>query len=97
MYTINHKFGFKPMTSTTLTVRLPEALKDKLGELATHTKRTRSYLAAEAIENYVENELAIVRGVECGLDDMRAGRVVAHEEVMTEIGDIISEAKRKQE
>lgn len=83
------------MSSTTLTVRLPETLKEKLGELATHTKRTRSYLAAEAIENYVDKELAIARGIERGLEDMRAGRVVPHGEVMSDVHNIVAKAKRK--
>lgn len=84
------------MPSTTLTVRLPEVVKDKLGELAKHTKRTRSFLAAEAIEDYVEKELAIVQGIDRGLEDMKAGRVVPHDDVMADIGKAVSAARRKQ-
>lgn len=84
------------MNSTTMTVRLPAAVKEKLGELAEHTRRTRSYLAAEAIEDYVEKELAIVRGIERGVEDMRAGRTAPHQEVMAEIDSIVADAKRAQ-
>jgi predicted transcriptional regulator len=68
--------------STTLTVRLSPQTKKQLGRLAAHTRRTRSFLAGEAITNFVERELAIVEGVKRGLDDMHAGRVVPHKAAM---------------
>lgn len=68
--------------STTLTVRLSQQTKKQLGRLAAHTRRTRSYLAGEAITNFVERELAIVEGIKRGLDDMHAGRVVPHKTAM---------------
>ena len=83
------------MASTTLTVRLPPELKDRLGELAERTRRTKSFLAEEAIAGYVERELEIVSGIERGLDDMKAGRVVPHEDVMADIGATIKRAKTK--
>jgi len=68
--------------STTLTVRLSPQTKKRLGRLAAHTRRTKSYLAGEAITNFVEQELAIVEGIKRGLDDMQAGRVVPHKTAM---------------
>ncbi len=84
------------MGSTTLTVRLPSELKDRLGELAERTRRTKSFLAWEAISGYVERELEIVAGIEHGLDDMKAGRVVPHEDVMADIDATIKIAKTRQ-
>ncbi len=84
------------MGSTTLTVRLPPELKDRLGELAERTRRTKSFLAWEAISGYVERELEIVAGIEHGLDDMKAGRVVPHEDVMADIDATIKKAKTRQ-
>lgn len=84
------------MASSTLTVRLPSELKDDLGRLAAHTRRTRSFLAGEAIAGYVERELQIIEGVERGLADMKAGNVVAHDEVMAEIDRTITSAKPRQ-
>ena len=40
--------------STTLTVRLSSELKGKLERLAESTRRSKSYLAAEAITAYVD-------------------------------------------
>jgi len=81
--------------STTLTIRLPQAVKDKLDQLALDTDRSKSYLAAEAVEHYVDRELAIVASIKRGLEDMKAGRTVPHEQVMAEVREIIEAAKRK--
>ncbi|XBQ16317.1 MAG: ribbon-helix-helix protein, CopG family [Oceanicaulis sp.] len=71
-------------------MRLPEEVETRLSELAGHTRRSKSYLAREAITAYVERELAIVAGVEEGLDDLRAGRVVPHDEAMSALRSAVS-------
>ena len=76
-----------------MTIRLNRSVKEKLGELAQHTRRSKSFLASEAIEDYVERELAIVAGIHRGLDDLKAGRVAAHEAVMDEIDEIIAQSE----
>lgn len=40
--------------STTMTIRLSPDLKERLGYLAEATNRSRSYLAAEAIRDFIE-------------------------------------------
>ena len=82
------------MGSTTLTVRLAPELKDRLGKLAERTRRTKSFLAEEAIAGYVERELEIVAGIERGLDDKRAGRIVPHDEAMARIRKTIQQAAK---
>ena len=84
------------MGNTTLTVRVSPELKERLGKLAEQTQRTKSFLAGEAIAGYVERELEIVAGIGRGLADMKAGRVVPHEEVMAEIDGIVEAAKARQ-
>lgn len=78
--------------STTLTIRVTADLKEKLGRLADNMRRTKSYLAAEAVEAYVNRELQIIEGVRQGLDDMEAGRVTPHKEAMDRIDAAISAA-----
>lgn len=78
----------------TLTIRLPRKTKAQLGRLAGHTKRTRSFLAAEAIGDYVARELEIVDGIERGLADVRAGRVVPHKEAMARLRQTVKAAGR---
>ncbi|OJX11591.1 MAG: hypothetical protein BGO77_07715 [Caedibacter sp. 37-49] len=42
--------------STTLSVRVNPALKDKLDQLAHAVGRTRSFIAEEALKRYIEDE-----------------------------------------
>jgi predicted transcriptional regulator len=78
--------------STTMTIRLDPQLKAKLGRLADGTRRSRSFLAAEAVEAYVDHELAIIDGIERGLADAKAGRTVSHEDAMASVRRTIDTA-----
>jgi predicted transcriptional regulator len=82
--------------STTMTIRLPAGLKEKLERLADGTHRSRSYLAAEAVSAYVERELSIIDGIQRGLADVAAGRVTAHDEAMDRVDALIAGARTRQ-
>jgi len=82
--------------SETVTVRLNPETKSRLEQLAQHTRRTKSFLAGEAIADYVARELAIVEGIKRGLADIEAGRVVTHEEVKRRIAATLERAKNRQ-
>ena len=81
------------MFSTTRGGLVPAKIKEELGALAERTRRTKSFLAGEAIAGYVERELEIIGGIERGLDDMKAGRVVPHDEAMRDIRTRIHNTK----
>lgn len=81
-------------TSTTMTIRLDPHLKAKLGRLADGTRRSRSFLAAEALQAYVDRELAIIEGVERGLADVETGKTVSHEDAMATLRQTIEDAAR---
>ena len=76
--------------STTMTVRMSESLKSKLGLLAAKTQRTQSFLAERAISGYVDRELEIVAAIEEGREDFRTGNVVTHAEAMRQIRETIA-------
>ena len=78
--------------SATMTIRLDPQLKEKLGKLAKGTRRSRSFLAAEAVETYVDRELAILEGIQRGVADVAAGRTVSHEEAMATVQRTIDTA-----
>jgi len=80
--------------SETVTVRLNPETKSRLEALAEHTRRTKSFLAGEAIADYVERELAIVEGIKRGLADIEAGRVTPHKEAMRRIRATIDRAQK---
>jgi len=83
------------VSSTTITIRLPTGVKDKLARLAQDTRRSKSYLAAEAVAAYVDRETEIIQGIQRGLADIKAGRTVPHEEAMAELDAAIEAAARK--
>jgi RHH-type transcriptional regulator, rel operon repressor / antitoxin RelB len=65
--------------TTTVTVRVPTRLKDRLDKLADATARSRSWLAAHALEVYVEDQEWQLATIRKGKKDAQAGRVVSHE------------------
>ena len=81
--------------STTLTIRLTQEAKRQLSHLADLTHRTKSFLAADAIAKYVARESEIIGGIERGLADMKAGRVVPHDEAMARLEGAIAADEQK--
>jgi predicted transcriptional regulator len=84
--------------STTLTVRLDTKLKKKLGKLAESTDRSKSYLAAAAIMDYVERESAIVESIKQRLAESRSpnAKFIPHEEAIAMVRATINKiAHRK--
>ena len=75
--------------STTMSIRLSSETKAQLGLLATATRRSKSFLAAEAVAAYVAREQTIIAGIERGLADMKAGNVVPHDVAMAELDAMI--------
>jgi RHH-type transcriptional regulator, rel operon repressor / antitoxin RelB len=69
--------------TTTITVRLDAALKAKLESLAKNTQRSKSWLAAEAIAAYVEQESWQIEAIEVALQqaDRPETEWIAHEDV----------------
>lgn len=81
--------------STTLTVRLSPETKAKLDRLAELTQRSKSFLAAQALEAYATQELEICEAVLEGIEDAEAGNLVPHDEAMAEIYAAIDSASKK--
>jgi predicted transcriptional regulator len=88
--------GMPMPSSTTLTVRLHPEVKQRLDRLADATRRTKSFLAAEAIAAYVAREAEIIDGIRRGMDDLRAGRLASHDQAIARLEATISSAERNQ-
>lgn len=71
--------------STTMTIRVSPDVKEKLDRIATDTRRSKSFLAGEAVAAYVDRELEIIEGIKRGLADVEAGGIVSHDKAMAEI------------
>ena len=81
--------------STTMTIRISAEVKEKLGRLGAATRRSNSFLAGEAVTQYVEREWEIVKGILEAMADVRAGNTVSHEEAMAELDAIVEAARRR--
>jgi predicted transcriptional regulator len=81
--------------STTMTIRVRPDVKEKLDRIAAGTRRSKSFLAGEAVAAFVDRELEIMEGVNRGMMDAEAGRVVPHDEAMAEIYAVIDAAQAK--
>ena len=66
------------MTSATMTVRLDEKIKVRLGKLAGLTKRSKSFLAAEAISKYLEMQEWQLKEIKKGIAEADSGQLVDH-------------------
>ena len=67
----------------TLSIRLDSATKQRLDALARQSKRSKSFLAAEAIAAYVEQEEWQLGEIHAALGELDAGQAVSHEKVAT--------------
>lgn len=67
--------------STTMTVRLEDDVKDRLEVLAEATQRSKSFLAAEAIRAYVENNEWQIGEIQAALKEADAGDFADDKEV----------------
>ena len=69
-------------TEKTVSFRAVAERIDALDSLAAAQDRSRSYLINEAITNYIELHAYQDALVQKGLEEMRKGRVVSHEEIV---------------
>lgn len=70
------------MPSTTFTVRVDAAAKMRLEQLAKSTGRSRSFLAAEAINEYLDVNEWQVAGIKQAIASLDDGQGVTHDAVL---------------
>lgn len=69
------------MPSETFTVRVDSLVKKRLEKLAKSTGRSRSFLAAEAIGEFVDVNEWQIAGVKDALKSLNIGESIPHEEI----------------
>jgi len=69
--------------STTLSVRIDVGTKKRLEALAKRARRSKSFLAAEAIAAFVDAESWQLDEIQIGLKELDEGRGVPHKDVAT--------------
>ena len=92
MYTQKH--AMKDMASTTFTIRVNSAVKKRLEKLAKSTGRSRSYLAAEALSEYLDVNEWQIAGVRQAVASLDRGDGVPHNNVKEWVNSWGSENER---
>ena len=69
------------MESTVLTLRIPVEIRDRLDKLSDATHRSRSYLAGEAIRQYLDLEAWQIGEVQQAISEADAGDFASDDEV----------------
>jgi RHH-type transcriptional regulator, rel operon repressor / antitoxin RelB len=69
--------------TTTITIRLESAVKNRLDRLSEATQRTKSFLAAEAIREYVETNEWQIQEIRSALVEANAGDFASEADVKT--------------
>jgi predicted transcriptional regulator len=72
--------------TTTLTIRLESELKDRLDSLATVTNRSKSFLAAEAIQEFVALNEWQLQEIKTALAEADAGDFASAKELKKSLG-----------
>ena len=67
--------------STTMTIRVDANLKSRLEQIAETTHRSKSFLAAEAIREFVEQNEWQLREIQAPLEEANAGDFASEREV----------------
>ena len=67
--------------STTMTIRLEDDLKERLEKLAHATQRSKSFIAAEAIRDFVELNEWQIQEIQEAIKEADAGNFATEKEV----------------
>ena len=70
------------MSSTTMTIRLDHESKNRLDKLAEITHRSKSFLASEAINQYIKIQEWQMSEIQQGIEEAEAGQLVDHENIL---------------
>lgn len=67
-----------------LSLRIAASTKKRIEALAQATRRTKSFVVEEAINQYLELNEWQISSIKRGLEDVKAGRVISHEDLLRE-------------
>lgn len=69
------------METTTLTLRVPKEMKERLDKLADATHRSKSYLAGEALRQYIDLEAWQIGEIQQALKEADANDFASDAEI----------------
>lgn len=83
-------------SNSTMTIRLPQSILERLAKLAKATERSKSYLATKAIEAYIATQEWQIQAIDeaVTLADSPEAEFVKHNEVVSRMKKRIAARKR---
>jgi predicted transcriptional regulator len=69
------------MNSLTVSARIDNKTAQNLEKLAKATKRSKSYLAGEAIQAYIENQLWQIKAIKNGIEEADKGNFASEQDI----------------
>lgn len=79
---------------TAFTVRVPDETANRLDQLAEKLDRSRSYVAAQAIEDFVAREEWQLAEIEAGLAEAERGDFASDPDVAAVVGKYVKSARQ---
>ncbi|WFU01926.1 CopG family ribbon-helix-helix protein [Rhizobium sp. CB3171] len=76
------------------TVRVSDETADKLNQIAEKLDRSRAYMAAEAIEAFVEKQEWQLAEIEAGLAEANRGEFASDDDVAKVVGKYVKSARQ---
>jgi len=64
-----------------ITIRVETEIKEKLDQMAIATKRSKSYLASEALRDYIKLNEWQLNAIQEGIRQADNGQLIPHEEI----------------
>ena len=64
-----------------ITIRVDSKTKEKLEEMARAMDRTKSYIAAEAIRDYIQLNEWQIQAIQEGINQADKGEMISHDEI----------------
>ena len=81
------------MAIRTASIRVDEQVLDRLDRLAQTMDRSRSWVIAQAIEQYLDHEEWFVRAVEAGIEAADRGDLIPHDQVIQNVRERLKKAQ----
>lgn len=75
------------MAAKKISVRLPEALYNQIEALSKATARTKSFLAVDALTNYVQSESWQIHDIHEGIKEADAGEFATEKQVKATLAE----------
>lgn len=79
---------------TAFTIRVPDEVADRLNQIAQKLDRSRSYMAAQAIEDFVSREEWQLAEIEAGIVEADRGEFASDDDVARVVGKYVKATSR---